>query len=313
MGMDNISRRKLVKGLMVLFGLSALPRFGTAMGTGNFTAIYGDPVLRAEFLKFLQVVYNIYPDQKFHKLIIEAVESKTGDQAIYTEIQSRLKEIKPLLSEITYGLPALRTQKKEMAGQMATLLEGVKSMENYIEIGTPGRYVDGIDDRIPIKGKVWLVDERKPGYKPTDLVERGRLRKVGEFVSLNNYAPWTAFKENSADVISCFIGLHHAPADRLDAFVGSIHKTLKPGGKFILRDHDAHSPQMVHMVALAHDVFNAGLKLPWKDNEREIRLFKSLAQIDKYLGERGLERSGPSLYQKDDPTKNALQMYTKKA
>ncbi len=160
---------------------------------------------------------------------------------------------------------------------------------------------------------MWLVDERKPTFKPQDIVERGRLRKAGKFVPLNNYQPWTEFKENSVEVISCFIGLHHSPADKLDGFVASILRTLKPGGKFILRDHDAHSPQMVHMVALAHDVFNAGLNVTWQKNQEEIRLFKSLAQIDQYLNERGLERSGPALYQTGDPTKNALTMYLKKA
>jgi len=66
--------------------------------------------MRDGFYRFLQVVFHLYPEDKFHALIAEVSESKSSDQEIYIEVQRRLKDIKPFLSELTYALPALKKQ-----------------------------------------------------------------------------------------------------------------------------------------------------------------------------------------------------------
>ena len=65
------------------------------------------------------------------------------------------------------------------------------------------------------------------------------------------------------------------------------------------------------MVALAHDVFNMGTKESWNYNDRELRLFYSLAELDELLIRYGFKSNGQQLYQEGDPTLNALMHYKK--
>ena len=70
---------------------------------------------------------------------------------------------------------------------------------------------------------------------------------------------------------------------------------------------------MNHMVALAHDVFNAGLGTGWGVNQQEIRNFTSISEVVRYLDRFGLKlnpRKQP-LLQPGDPTRNTLMEFVK--
>ena len=113
------------------------------------------------------------------------------------------------------------------------------------------------------------------------------------------------------DVLTVYIGFHHAPAERREAFIGSCYKAVKRGGSLIVRDHDVTDPTMTHFVALAHDVFNCGLELPWSTNAAEIRNFLSLAQLQEILTGEGFAPHGKRLLQPGDPTHNTLMRFDK--
>ena len=108
-----------------------------------------------------------------------------------------------------------------------------------------------------------------------------------------------------------YIGFHHAPPKARDGFIRSCHAVLKRGGTLVVRDHDANDPSMVHMVALAHDVFNCGLELPWSTNAAEIRNFTSLRTLQSVLETVGFTPHGSRLLQDGDPTLNTLMRFDK--
>lgn len=276
--------------------------------SSNFKAVYGDAELRAAFLLFLRNVYHLYPEQRFHDLIGEMTAGGRSDREVYLAAQQRLPSIKPLLSDFTYALPALAKQKAEMARQTQALLGARPAVDGYMEIGTTGRYVAGLAKRVALRGDVVLLHTDAPRFTPTDIVERGGLARPGRFVQLGDYAPVprTEVADASLDVVSNFIGFHHSPLDRLDGFVRSLHRVLRPGGTLVVRDHDVDSPRMNRIVALAHDVFNMGLGAPWPANQAKLRHFTSLAQLTAYLEARGFRRDPRALYQDGDPTRNAL-------
>jgi SAM-dependent methyltransferase len=279
----------------------------------EFHAVYSDADLQDGFYRFLQNVYRLYPEDRFHTLIKQACAAHSTDEAIYRHLQENLAAIKPPLSEVFYALPSLAKQKREMARQTREILGNGRAPQGYVEIGTPGRYVAALRGALGLGGPVFLVNDTAPTNSPVDIVERGGLGAVGRFVPMNDYAAFApqGIPAESVDLVSCFIGLHHAPPERLEGFVSSIARVLRPGGRFVLRDHDVRTPAMNAFVSLAHTVFNAGLGLPWEVNQQERRRFAPVADWVRVVEGQGLRDSGRRLLQAHDPTDNTLLVFDK--
>ena len=285
----------------------------SSLNPGNFKAIYADEKLRSEFAPFLKNVFNIYPDEKFHNLIAEITLKGQNDQEIYSEILKRIKEIKPLFSEFKYALPALKKQKKELATETMVLIPNIKKIDGYLEVGSTGRYVSELKKHIKMTGPMYLANVAEPTYGPVDVMERGQIFKLGKHLPLQNYDAFskTEIAEGSLELVANYIGFHHCPLEKLEGFIKSLNRSLKAGGALVLRDHDVHDAHMNHVVALAHDIFNAGLKTTWDDNHKELRHFRPLEEWVKLLADFGFEKSSGPIYQQGDPTKNALVLFKK--
>ena len=314
--MQTLDRRTMLRLLLAVFA-SAMGGLSRAEegAASNFKAVYSDARLRKRFYLFLQNVFRLYPEDRFHRLIQEVSARHDADADIYQELQKRLPEITPRFSQVTYALPALAKQKEEMARETADLLGLPRAVHGYVEIGTPGRYVKALRRRLCIDGAVVVANDMAPGLSLADIAERGQLRQAGEYVPLGNYDAFdpTRLPDASVDLVTNYIGFHHAPADRLDPFVASIGRVLRPGGRLVVRDHDASSADMTALVALAHDVFNAGVGLSWDENHRQIRNFRSIKELEQYLATMGFARSGGLRLQEGDPTRNALMLFVKQA
>lgn len=283
------------------------------MTNSDFHTVYDDIAMQDGYYRFLQNIYRLYPEDKFHTLIKQACAHHEHDEAIYREIQEGLPTIKTFLSELFYALPALKKQKQEMSRQTLTLLGKRRDFNGYVEIGSTGRYISDLRKHLNINGPITLVNDLPPSNSPADIAERGQLRKIGTYTPLNDYQPLSAddLPDASADFVSCYIGLHHAPLDLLDGFVRSIVRVLRPGGVFVLRDHDVKTREMHAFVALAHAVFNAGLGVRWETNQQELRHFQSVDYWVEYLAKRGLTLTGAPMFQANDPTDNALLAFVK--
>lgn len=305
------AQKLFAKGLMPNPGMAPLTNFVVANDSanpGNFHAIFDDQKSKDEFFSFLANVYNIYPEKKFQDLIISLVQKNKTDEEIYKGILDNISSIKPIFSELTYALPALSHQKEEIIKQTMQFLKDKKTIDGYLEIGTPGRHINDLREQLQINGDLALVNVAEPTFSPLDIAERGQLTKLGRYIPLNDYVP---ISENMAadasfEVAINYIGFHHSTLDKLHPFVASIQRVIKPGGKLILRDHDVVDEKMNYMVALAHDVFNAGLKNSWDYNHSEVRHFRPLSDWIVFLKERGFEYQGKQLYQSGDPTRNAF-------
>src|SRR4051794_28193397 len=107
----------------------------------EFKTVFSDTRRSDDFYRFLQVIFNLYPEDKFHYLIASRTKEKKTDEEIYKAVQQGLPKIKPFLSEVTLALPALKKQKKEIAKQVLQLLSGKTEINGYLEIGSTGRYI----------------------------------------------------------------------------------------------------------------------------------------------------------------------------
>lgn len=282
--------------------------------TSEFRSVYGNVASRDDFYRFLQVIYHLYPEHLFHQLIIDACERHDNDKDIYTEVAANVAEIKTFLSELTYALPALAKQKSEMECQTVDILPYRSEYDGYLEIGSTGRYVGKLKKGLNISGPIYLTNEAAPDNSPPELMERGGIRGVGTFFPLQNYEPIpdSVIADASLDLVTCYIGLHHCPREKLAAYIGSVHRVLRPGGYFVLRDHDAGNDEMKTFASLVHTVFNAGLGVNWEDDRKEVRLFEGLdywvTEVCKY----GFEDGGERRLQANDPSLNTLLYFAKK-
>lgn len=279
----------------------------------EFKSIFSVTEWSDKFFLFLQNIYNIYPENEFHMLIQQAVKTNNTDSEIYADIQQKLPKIKPFLAELRYALPALIKQKKEMTRQTLELLGEHNKIDGYVEIGSTGRYISELRKHLQIKSPIYVINDLPPTYSPADLMERGQIKKLGQYIPLNDYAPIdpSVIADNSIDLVTCYIGLHHAPLDKLRNFVNSIKRILRPGGRLIVRDHDVASEEMRIFVSLVHTVFNAGLGVSWKDNSNELRHFTSTNILSSYLQECGFTYTGKKLLQQNDPSENTLLEFVK--
>lgn len=279
-----------------------------AASTSDFHAVYDTIRGNDDFYRFLQNIYRLYPEDRFHTLIKEATRAHPDDASIYRTVQAGLPAIKPALSEPRYAVPSLIKQKREMARQTLELVDDRRQFDGYLEIGSTGRYLSHLRKYLRLRGDRVLVNDVAPSMSPVDIVERGGLRRTARYVPLDDYAPIpaNAVADASIELVTCYIGLHHAALDRLEPFVASLHRVMRPDGLLILRDHDVTNAYMRALVALAHSVFNAGLGLPWETNARELRHFRTIAGWIELLGRHGFVQEGPRLLQAHDPTLNTL-------
>lgn len=279
-----------------------------------FQRVYHDPKEADKFFAFLQNIFHLYPEERFHSLIKQSIEicrhEPNCDEAIYRRIQAQLSAISPPLALLRYALPSLFEQKEEMGRQTAELLGKKKLVTDYVEIGSTGRYVKALRKHLSLRGEVTLVHDVPANNSIVDIVERGQLRQIGKFVDIKSYAPLD-LPEQSCDLISCFVGLHHMEPDKLLPFLQSVERSLRPNGHFILRDHDVTTDQMDDFVSLAHCVFNAGLDEPWSKNEEELRYFNSVEYWIQQIASVGLVHTGARLIQKGDPSINVLMAFQK--
>lgn len=282
-------------------------------GSSNFRSVYTNEDLKNKFILFLKNVFHLYPEQKLHDLIAQGVKEYSQDKDVYLALQPRLKEIAPVLKDLTYSVPALEKQKKEMAAQTLALLGDKKSYASYFEVGSAGRYLDALEESVEIGDARFFMADRPPTYSPADIVDRGQLGKGGKFFELANYRPElrNEVKANSIELVCVYIGFHHCPISLRNEFIASLRDLMASNGKLILRDHHVNSVDMWHMVALAHDVFNMGTMETGAYNEAELRNFYSLDYLRVLMAENGFKTDGRRLYQKGDPTHNALMVFTK--
>lgn len=278
----------------------------------EFKAVFSNTKWSDDFYRFLQVIFHLYPEDKFHNLISSISKEKNTDEEIYKSIQQNLSKIKPLLSELTLALPALKKQKKEMAKQVLQILENKKQINGYLEIGSTGRYISELKKHISLSGEIFITNDIAPNNSVADIFERGKLSKIGKFLPLT-YHPISEneIKSESIDLITCHIGLHHCPHELLDNYIKSIYRILRKGGLFIMRDHDVKTPEMATFVSLVHTVFNLGLNVSWDTNQSEFKSFKSIDEWSNIISSYSFKDSGERILQEKDPTDNTLVSFIK--
>jgi SAM-dependent methyltransferase len=255
----------------------------------------------------------LYPEERFHALIQEVAAEVSDDESIYKKLLTQLKSIKPFLRDLRFAVPALLREQREMTRQSIELLADQISINGYVEIGGNGRQINHLRSSIMLSGNIVLINDATPRRRLRDILMRGGLGKIGRCIPLNNFSPIAenALESSSVDLVTCFIGLHHAPSENIAAFIDSIHRILRPEGRFIVRDHDAETPEVARLASLIHTISNLDLGVPWEINQREIRNFHAVQYWTQLISDHGFVDHGQRLLQPKDTSENTLMIFSK--
>jgi FAD/FMN-containing dehydrogenase/SAM-dependent methyltransferase len=304
----------------------------------HFREMLSSQIEQIDMLDFFHNVFGIIDPEDHMRAIREAYRQLTASQIEPNDknMYEALQRLLPMyaggvVSKTARSIVSLRTQQVEIARETEQLLSatGKTRFNGYVEVGSTGRYVGYLkgSSGLTISGPTYVVSDNAPAlFSPVDMLERtggyggfdprsyAPALWRSQYVDLNDYdmIAQAEIPNQSVDLVSIYIGLHHIPPHKIRPFLASIYRVLRPGGVLVLRDHDANSEAILRMDHLAHDTFNAGLGVPFDVELREIRNFQPLAYWIDVLKDTGFKLSSANpILQKGDPTRNTLIAFEK--
>jgi FAD/FMN-containing dehydrogenase len=290
-------------------------------GAKHVKAIMSDAKHRETFKGFLTHILkrvNIDVEHQMYALLDDILLYADTHAEIYQALCDRLPEIMPnagsdLLAQLD-SLAAIKTELGEQA--VLSLPASTTKIDGIVEIGSPGRYVNGFRKNYTVTGKIVTVNDSEPGLK--DCIDAGALHPYDEHLTLdyNAMEHLASLEDNSADVVTCYVGLHHFPNEEtLGAFLDAVRRVLRPNGHFLLVDHDVQEDSIeCSMANMAHFIFNAVNGVPLADELAEVRDFKPIATWRALLEKHELfdATEGPDvpMIRAEDPTRNRMVVFS---
>ncbi len=275
-----------------------------------FKIVMGNPEYREAFKGFLEVVLQRVDTEKLYTLLEDVMEYNDTHEEIYQELTRRLPQIMPgTLGTISRLLKSLSDIKHDLGEQaVVSLPEDLKEINGLVEIGYPGRFINGFKEKYKVTGNVVAVNEAE---SMTDFIQSGFPRPYNQFAKLDYRKPnLKDLPDNSADVITCYVGLHHFTEEGVEEFLKEVSRVLRKGGHFILVDHDVTDEKTMAMAHMAHMIFNAVNGESIKDEMTEVRRFNSMDHWRKLLMKHGLwvdlQGADVPMVRKNDPSRNRM-------
>ncbi len=295
--------------------------------------------MKEEFSKFLKTIFYQLDDEKVFKKMEEILsDPNKTDQDIYDELKDSIPEMKKNFSPLRqlYSLNVLRAGMGKQAASLLSKIEP-KKMNGYAEI-YDRRYLNAIraSTGYLFKGKTYAVCDHPE--KKVSLIDR---IQAGAFFSSYPYQNLVALNDEdcsdpidhpektckpldetipnvSLDMVSCLGGFHHIPEDRIEPFIKSIYRKLKPGAVLLFRDHDVEKGkfdenQLKAIASVVHSFVNAADGVSFEAESKEIRNFKPMKDWIQMMKAQGFSslNEEKGLVLQDDPTENKMVAFIK--
>lgn len=278
--------------------------------TTHAHTVMSDADAREEFKGFLTNILQRVDVDKIYPLLDDILTYRDTHADIYQELCERLNEVMPsTIGDIQRKLNSLYAIKRELGEQAAALLPEATKVNGIIEIGSPGRFVGGFKQHYEVTGQIIAVNDEDPSF--SDYIDANSWHPYDGFKKLdyNNLDSFNELEDNSADLITCYVGLHHFSPEKLTQFLDKVSQVLRVGGHFILDDHDITDDKTNAMAHLAHMIFNAVNGVSLENEMSEIRDFQPMTYWNEQLAKHNLcATGGPEvpLIRQGDPTRNRM-------
>lgn len=221
---------------------------------------------------------------------------------------------------------ALNKLKKDLTKQFFTLLPSNNTYHGLLEIGYPGRFIKSFStqrrfeqNHLKTPDNICLINE--PYHILCDppsffdyiesefsqyLITKRYLLNYNNIQSEDNQPI-----NNTYDIITCFIGLHHFE-DPIN-FIKKIHNYLKQDGLFFLIEHDVQTQQDYDTASFAHVIYNIVNNVPLHEEMSERRNFHSIKYWTQLIESCGfkIQNNGIGLLREGDTSNNKM-IYFKK-
>jgi len=303
--------------------------------------------------EFLVTIFNVEKPTEVMRVISKAAwdPRNTDDNAIYQSVYRYFNSrIDSGLSMAGVGkgwrsLRQLSHQKRELTRETSLILQRLGMfgrLRGYVSMGDHGKIVLNLKRAGAFapeqigegNAKCYVVhdfDDNDEVSIPC-ILERGSMHPVGQQIQYdylcdNAAAKLVGIPDGSVDLVTINQGLHHFPSTKLFGFLKEVHRMIREGGIFILREHDLQeevtatnirlkrdlSKAPVEILDLAHSVFNAVTGVPPEVDAEEIRAFRPIHEWRQML-----ERMGFSCVQLygieiGDPTQDFMLCFQKGA
>jgi hypothetical protein len=275
----------------------------TISSNKQFTSIYGtqSKINLEQLLKkfFVKGKFNI---EESLKDIREKAKNMTDDE-IYVHIASKLKQ---------HYDASLGERSSAKTSDILALLPSKSKIEKFLDFGSK----DG-SNTVAIKNALGLTKENSIGY---DIFEDKALnRYIDEFTfHLYNPEKGEVINETDVDLVTSLAVLHHVEPKFIDSLMKSIHKSMRKGGFFIIREHDVArgKENLIPVIDVEHVLYvtlndEQTLDEFKKQNPNHSGYFKSKENWDKYIEGFGFAKVKNFTVEKrlDEVNKFATYMY----
>ncbi|XWV25902.1 oxidoreductase, FAD-binding [Tupanvirus soda lake] len=281
----------------------------------SYQTIFSCPILEYKFKEFLKnIFYLVDPHELFvfvKQIMLE--NPQATDLDVFNQVQKYIASMgfTSMINNKYRTLKILGDQRKDFVGQLKNIMSEIRvhKINGYVSIGDAGRNVTLMKSELNICGDVYIVHDKQ---SIMDMIERGSIRTVGKFVNFNyNTDTKIDIPENSVELVTCLMGLHHFPIENLEVVVKSVHHILKTGGMFVIREHNAY-PNLIPILNAAHNIFNAVTGETYDNEVNEIRQFRKVNEWIKLIENLGFEDVGVYDMQKNDSTEDFMICFRKK-
>jgi len=218
------------------------------------------------------------------------------------------------VGDVLNQLSALYAIQDDLKKQAELLLpDDLEKIDGIVEVGSPGRFVNGFREYYKVTGKVVAVNDTEPSMK--DYVDAGTTHPFDEWIKYDYQTlDLSGLEDNSADLVTWYDGLHHFPPEKREEHLKQVRRILRPNGHFILVDHNIHNEDVDSMAHMAHFVFNAVRGVTLEDELSTIRDFKPMREWIELLEKHGLhDTSGltnVAMVREGDPTENQMMVFS---
>ena len=309
-----------IGGVDSIDSIDSIPKARKQPGNA-YASLFDSPILKMKFKQYLNYVFNVenptFMYNTTYNAVLKAQSSlevlngtKTIDEFVYNDIKTTLSNRNFIMSKligIRSGIKLLKqlyTQKQEINEQTLNIIKNIggdfekraANIKSHISVGDSGKMIKllrkGLNNSFT-EDNTYILHNKQS--RINDIIERGSIKQQGRFVNINyddlndneTKRNLDKIKDNSIDLITINMGLHHFDNVNLDRFLVFVKRVLSNNnGLFIIREHDA-TKNMIPLLDIAHSVFNVVTGVSNKDEMNEIRAFRTISEWKRILGNYG--------------------------